>query len=193
MKKIFLLIFSLTLIISCSKNKFAEKRELNKIFNTVLKYESNRKNLNKNEKFLINPELQKLNIYVPSEKEILGEEPGPPPFFNKNIIYLLNLKKGENENRKSDSLNLLKQNKYIFDSIQIDNNINSNIKIANKNEIKNRIKLYKFSNPVYFSENFAYIETIYYETVFGIGFGYLLEKQKDGNWKVINITNTFIT
>lgn len=193
MNKIFLVIFSLIFIISCSKNEENEKIELNKLLNTVLKNESTRNNFNNNHQFLISPELQKLKIYVPSQKEILGEEPGPPPFFNKNIIRLLNLKENSLKNRKSDSSNLLKQNVYIFDSLNIDTKINLNIKVANKEEIDKRIKLYQFSNPIYFDKNSAYIETIYHDSAFGIGFGYLLEKQKDGNWKIVKIVNTFIT
>jgi hypothetical protein len=193
MNKIFSLTISMTFLISCTKNEMNEKIEVNKILNTILKYESKRNSFRANHKFLINPEFQKLKIYVPSQKEILGEEPGPPPFFNKNIIHLLDLKGSKFKNRKSDSLNLLKQNVYIFDSLNIDAEINSNIQIANKQEIDKRKKLYQFSNPVYFNENFVYIETIYYDSVFGIGFGYLLEKQKDGSWIIKEITNTFIT
>ncbi|MCY0977502.1 hypothetical protein PGH12_18770 [Chryseobacterium wangxinyae] len=193
MNKIFLLIISLTLLISCTKSEMKEKIEVNKILNTILKYESKRNSFNANYKFLINPEFQKLKIYVPSQKEILGEEPGPPPFFNRNIIRLLDLKGSKFKNRKSDSINLLKQNIYIFNSLYIDTKINSNIQIANKQEIDKRVQLYQFSNPVYFNDNFVYIESIYRDSVFGIGFGYLLEKQKDGSWIIKEITNTFIT
>lgn len=192
MNKIFFVIISL-IIIGCSKKEKDEKVELNKILYSVLKNESKTNNFNKNHQFLINPELKKLKIYVPSQKEILGEEPGPPSFFNKNIIRLLDLKGSKFRNRKSDSLNLLKQNVYIFDSLNIDTKINSNIQIANKQDIDRQKKLYQFSNPVYFNDNFVYIETIYRDSVFGIGFGYLLEKQKDGSWIIKEITNTFIT
>lgn len=192
MNKIFFVIISL-IIIGCSKKEKDEKVELNKILYSVLKNESKRNNFNKNHQFLINPELKKLKIYVPSQKEILGEEPGPPSFFNKNIIRLLDLKGSKFRNRKSDSLNLLKKNVYIFDSLNIDTKINSNIQIANKQDIDRQKKLYQFSNPVYFNDNFVYIETIYRDSVFGIGFGYLLEKQKDGSWIIKEIANTFIT
>lgn len=192
MNKIFFVIISL-IIIGCSKKEKDEKVELNKILYSVLKNESKTNNFNKNHQFLINPELKKLKIYVPSQKEILGEEPGPPSFFNKNIIRLLDLKGSKFRNRKSDSLNLLKKNVYIFDSLNIDTKINSNIQIANKQDIDRQKKLYQFSNPVYFNDNFVYIETIYRDSVFGIGFGYLLEKQKDGSWIIKEITNTFIT
>ena len=192
MNKIFFVIISL-IIIGCSKKEKDEKVELNKILYSVLKNESKRNNFNKNHQFLINPELKKLKIYVPSQKEILGEEPGPPSFFNKNIIRLLDLKGSKFRNRKSDSLNLLKKNVYIFDSLNIDTKINSNIQIAHKQDIDRQKKLYQFSNPVYFNDNFVYIETIYRDSVFGIGFGYLLEKQKDGSWIIKEITNTFIT
>ena len=187
------LVILFILNVSCAKSKTEENQEINKILNAFIKYESDRKNLKPEKIFLVNPELQKLQIYVPSQKEILGEEPGPPPFYNKNIIHLLDFGKIDKQTRKQDSLNLLKQNKYVFDSLNIDSKLNPNIKLANKTEIYERINLYQFSNPVYFNDNLAYIETIYYETVFGIGFGYLLEKQKDGSWKVINIRNTFIT
>ena len=194
MKRIFLFIISLLFINSCTKNAADENLELNKIIYAVLRYESERQNLKVNQIFKINPELQKLNIYVPSEKEILGEEPGPPPFFSRNIIRLLDLNKNNLTNRKTDSLNFLKQNKYIFDYLQIDKKINTDVKIANKNEIDERENLYRFSNPVYFkNNNFAYIETIFFDSSFGIGFAYLLEKEKNGNWKVLKIENTFIT
>lgn len=186
------IIILLLFIVSCSKNKTEEKTELNKIVNSVLKYKSNR-NSSINNMYLIDPELQKLNIYVPSQKEILGEEPGPPPFFSRSIIQLLDLKHSQSGERKSDSLNLLKQNQYIFDSLKVDHAINPNLKLANKKEIDSGIKSYQFSNPVYFNDRFVYIESIYRESVFGIGFGYLLEKQKDGNWIVKKIVNTFIT
>ena len=191
MKKIFLL--SLVFLVGCTKNTINEKIELNRILSAVLKHESKRNDFNTNHQFLINPELQKLNIYVPSQKEILGEEPGPPPFFNKNIIDLLDLKGNKFKDRKSDSLNLLKQNFYVFDSINIDTKINPNIKIADIEEIDNRIQLYQFSNPVYFNKHYVYIEILHYQSVFGIGFGYVLEKQKNENWKIKKIINTFIT
>lgn len=192
MGRIYIILISLFLILSCSKNKTEEKTELNKIVNAVLKYESNRNALSNNT-YLIDPELQKLEVYIPSQKETLGEEPGPPPFFNKKIIHLLDLKSSQSKERKLDSLNLIKQNKYIFDSLKVDYKINPNIKLANKNELYKRIKLYQFSNPIYFNDNFVYIELNYHDSGFGIGYGYLLEKQKGGNWIVKKMTNTFIT
>ena len=193
MNKIIVVLVSLIFFIGCSKSNEQEKIELNKMLNTVLKYESERYGFSKNHKFLINGELRKLKIYIPGRKEILGEEPGPPSSLNKNIIRLLDLNENEFKSRKSDSLNLLKQNAYIFDSLYVDPKINLNIAVAGKEEVYRRKKLYQFSNPVYFNENFAYIETSYYESVFGIGFGYLLEKQKNGDWKIKKIINTFIT
>lgn len=193
MKIILSFIALIILNVSCTKDKTDEKMELNKIVNAIFKYESARKKLKKEYLFLVNPEFNKLRIYIPSQKEILGEEPGPPPFFNKNIIELLDFSKIDERIRKKDSINLLKQNNYAFDSLYIDSKINPNIKLANKSEIYNRIDLYKFSNPIYFDDNLVYIETMYYETVFGIGFGYLLEKQKNGSWKIKKIRNTFIT
>lgn len=193
MKKILLSLISLFLIIRCNHNEAQEKIKLNMILNTLLKYELNQKKLSKKYKFLIDPELHKLKIYVPSQKEILGEEPGLPPFSNKNIIHLLDLKQDQSSKRKIDSLNLVKQKKYLFDSLVIDKKINPNIKIANKEEIKIRKNLYQFSNPIYFDNEFVYVETRYYDTSFGIGYGYLLKKQKDGNWKVLKVINTFIT
>ncbi|WP_435525660.1 hypothetical protein [Chryseobacterium indoltheticum] len=193
MNKISLIIVSLVFIISCSKKEEDEKLEFNRILNAVLKYESNRNSFDNSHQFLISPELQKIKTYVPSQKEILGEEPGPPSFFNKNIIRLLNLKENNLKNRKSDSLNLLKQNVYIFDSLNIDTKINLNIKVANKEEIDKRMKLYQFSNPIYFDENSAYIETIYHDSAFGIGLDIYLKNKKDGSWIIKKIVNTFIT
>jgi hypothetical protein len=113
MNKIIVGIVSLIFMIGCSKSNEQEKIELNKMLNTVLKYESERYGFSKNHKFLINGELRKLKIYIPGRKEILGEEPGPPSSLNKNIIRLLDLNENEFKSRKSDSLNLLKQNAYI--------------------------------------------------------------------------------
>ncbi|MCQ9634754.1 hypothetical protein MP477_07270 [Chryseobacterium sp. WG23] len=192
MKRIYLIWISLLFIVSCSKSNTEEKTDLNKIVNTVLKYESNR-STSKENIYLVNPELLQLKVYSPSKKEILGEEPGSPPFFNKSVVHLLDLKNNRLEERKSDSLHLLQQNQYIFDSLKIDRKINPNIKLATKEDINNRVKFYEFSNPVYFKDGYAYIESRYFDSSFGIGFGYLLEKQKDGNWMVKKVINTFIT
>ncbi|REC62863.1 hypothetical protein DRF65_08555 [Chryseobacterium pennae] len=192
MKKIYWILIVIFFTISCSKSKIQEKTELNKIVNVVLKYESNRNSLKENI-YLINPELLKLKIYTPSLKEMLGEEPGPPPSFNKSVVRLLDLRHRKSQERKSDSLKLLQQNQYIFDTLKVDDKINPNIKLANKEEINNRIELYQFSNPVYFNDGFAYIELKYNDTSFGIGFAYLLEKQKNGEWMVKKMLNTFIT
>ncbi|WP_407482836.1 hypothetical protein [Elizabethkingia meningoseptica] len=192
MKQIYWLILPFIFIVGCSPNHTGEKTELNRIVNAVLKYEANRK-APRNNIFLVNPKLRLLKIYIPSQKEILREEPPPPPVFNKSIIRLLDLKNSQSGERKTDSLNILKQDKYIFDSITIDDKINLNIKLANKTEIQNPIELYQFSNPVYFNNNYAYIELIYHDFSFGTGFGYLLEKQKDGSWVVKETTITFIT
>ncbi|MDW9379956.1 hypothetical protein [Chryseobacterium sp. JV558] len=192
MKRIYLIWISLLFIVSCSKSNTKEKAELNKIVNAVLKYESNR-STSKENIYLVNPELLQLKVYSPSKKEILGEEPGPPPFFNKSVVHLLDLKNNKSEERKSDSLHLLQQNQYIFDSLKVDRKINPNIKFATKKDISNRIKFCEFSNPVYFKDGYAYIESRYFDSAFGIGFGYLLEKQKEGNWMVKKVINTFIT
>lgn len=182
------IIVPLLLIVSCSKNKTKEKTELNKILHAVFKYESNH-NPSKENIHLANPKLLQLKIYTPSPKEILGEEPPPPPVFNTNIVRLLDLRNSQSAERKTDSLNLLKQEKYIFDSIIIDDKINPNIRLANKDDVHNSIELYQFSNPVYFNDRFVYIELIHHD----YGFGFLLEKQKDGSWIVKESVNTFIT
>lgn len=192
MKKIYWIVILLLFIVSCSKNRTEENIKLNKIVHSVLKYESDRRALNENI-YLVNPKLLRLQIYTPSQKEMLGEEPGPPPFFNKSVVHLLDLKKSRPEERKSDSVYLLQQNQYIFDSLKVDSKINHNIKLATKEDINNRIKFCEFSNPVYFKDGYAYIESRYFDSAFGIGFGYLLEKQKEGNWMVKKVINTFIT
>ncbi|MDR2229684.1 MAG: hypothetical protein LBE39_09450 [Flavobacteriaceae bacterium] len=192
MKQIYWLILSFIFIVGCSPNHTKEKTELNKILHAVFKYESNH-NPSKENIYLVNPKLLQLKIYTPSPKEILGEEPPPPPVFNKSIIRLLDLKNTQSGERKTDSLNILKQNKYIFDSITIDDKINLNIKLTNKTEIQNPNELYQFSNPVYFNDRSVYIEVIYHNNNWGTGFGYLLEKQKDGSWVVKERIITFIT
>ncbi|UKB83347.1 hypothetical protein LF887_20400 [Chryseobacterium sp. MEBOG06] len=192
MKKIFWILIVVLFTVSCSKSKKQEETELNKIVNAVLKYEYNR-NASKENPYLVNPELLQLKIYTPSPKEMLGEEPGPPPFFNKSVVHLLDFKNNKSEERKSDSLHLLQQNQYVFDSLKVDRKINPNIKLATKEDINNRVKFCEFSNPVYFKDGHAYIESRYFDSSFGIGFGYLLEKQKDGNWMVKKVINTFIT
>ncbi|KUY19624.1 hypothetical protein BAZ12_05010 [Elizabethkingia miricola] len=186
--KTYWIIVSLLLIVSCSKNKTKEKTELNKILHAVLKYKSDWETLNNNI-FLVYPKLRQLKVRVPSQKEILGEEPPPPPVFNTNIVRLLDLRNSQSAERKTDSLNLLKHDKYIFDSIIIDDKINPNIRLANKDDVHNSIELYQFSNPVYFNDRFVYIELIHHD----YGFGFLLEKQKDGSWIVKESVNTFIT
>ncbi|MDC8105406.1 hypothetical protein ACNFU2_10915 [Chryseobacterium sp. PTM-20240506] len=192
MRKIFWVLIVVLFTVSCSKSKKQEETELNKIVSAVLKYESNR-NPSKENPYLVDPKLLQLKIYTPSPKEMLGEEPGPPPFFNKSVVHLLDLKNSKSGERKSDSLHLLIQNKYILDSLKIDDKINSNIRLAHKEEVDHPIKLYQFSNPLYFNDRFAYIEYKYHDTSFVIGFGYLLEKQKDGSWEVKRVTNTFMT
>ncbi|AQW90135.1 hypothetical protein CMT92_14280 [Elizabethkingia anophelis] len=192
MKHIYWLILSFIFIVGCSPNHTEEKTELNKILHAVLKYKSDWETPNNNI-FLVNPKLRQLKVRVPSQKEILREEPPPPPIFNTNIVRLLDLRNSQSTERKTDSLNLLKQEKYIFDSIIIDDKINPNIKLANKDEVHNPIKLYQFSNPVYFNDRFVYIELVHHDYGFGTGFGYLLEKQKDGSWIVKESVNTFIT
>ncbi|ATL44977.1 hypothetical protein OZ664_08640 [Elizabethkingia sp. HX WHF] len=192
MKQIYWLILSFIFIVGCSPNHTKEKTELNKILHAVFKYESNH-NPSKENIHLVNPKLLQLKIYTPSPKEILGEEPPPPPVFNKSIIRLLDLRNSQSAERKIDSLNLLKQGKYIFDSIRIDDKINPNIKLANKSEVHNSIELYQFSNPVYFNDRFVYIELVHHDYGFDTGFRYLLEKQKDGSWIVKESVNTFIT
>lgn len=192
MKKIFWILIVVLFTVSCSKSKKQEETELNKIVNAVLKYESKRSNSKENP-YLVDPKLLQLKIYTPSPKEMLGEEPGPPPFFNKSVVRLLDIKYNTSKERKSDSLYLLQQNQYILDSLKVDGKINSNIKLASKEDINNRIKYCEFSNPVYFKDGSSYIEARYFESSFGIGFGYLLEKQKNGSWMVKNMINTFIT
>ncbi|MDV3540624.1 hypothetical protein CMU94_16010 [Elizabethkingia anophelis] len=188
MKHIYWLILSFIFIVGCSPNHTEEKTELNKILHAVLKYKSDWETPNNNI-FLVNPKLRQLKVRVPSQKEILREEPPPPPIFNTNIVRLLDLRNSQSTERKTDSLNLLKQEKYIFDSIIIDDKINPNIKLVNKDEAHNSIESYQFSNPVYFNDRFVYIELIHHD----YGFGFLLEKQKDGSWIVKESVNTFIT
>ncbi|WP_294239595.1 hypothetical protein [uncultured Chryseobacterium sp.] len=75
----------------------------------------------------------------------------------------------------------------------MDKTINPNIRLAGKKEADQRNRVYQFSNPLYLNDHTVYIESIFFDTSFGIGFGYLLEKQKNGKWIVKKMINTFIT
>lgn len=190
--RIFLATFLSILLFSCSKTEKEESTELNRILNAVLKNESARRK-SAHFSYTINKELQPLAVYVPTAKEISGEEPGPPSFSSISIVRILDLNHSRPEDRKSDSLHLLKQKRYVFDSIPLDKTINPNIRLAGKKEADQRNRVYRFSNPLYLNDHTVYIESMFFDTSFGIGFGHLLEKQKDGKWIVKKMINTFIT
>lgn len=192
MIRIFLAVLSGILLLSCSKTEKEESTELNRILNAVLKNESARRE-SAHLQYTINKELQPLAVYVPTAKEISGEEPGPPSFSGKNIVSILDLNHSRSDERRSDSLHLLKQKRYVFDSIPLDKTINPNIRLADKTEADQRNRIYRFSNPLYLNDHTVYIESIFFDTSFGIGFGYLLVKQEDGSWIVKKMINTFIT
>ncbi|WPO82250.1 hypothetical protein SD427_15970 [Chryseobacterium sp. JJR-5R] len=116
-----------------------------------------------------------------------------PSFSSKNIVSILDLNHSRPEERRSDSLHLLKQKRYIFDSILLDKTINSNIRLAGKKEAKQRNRIYRFSDPLYLNDRTVYIESMFLDSSFGIGFGYLLVKEKDGKWIMKKMINTFIT
>lgn len=180
------------LLFSCSKTEKEESAELNRILNAVLKNESARRE-SVHLQYTINKELQPLAVYVPTAKELSGEEPGPSSFSSRSIVRILDLNHSRPEERRSDSLHLLKQKRYVFDSIPLDKTINPDIRLAGKKEADQRNRVYRFSNPLYLNDHTVYIESIFFDTSFGIGFGYLLEKQEDGRWIVKKMINTFIT
>lgn len=192
MMRIFLAIFLGILLFSCSKTRKEESAELNQILNAVLKNESPRKE-SASLQYTINKELQPLAVYVPTAKEISGEEPGPSSISNISIVRILDLNYLRTEERRSDSLHLLKQKRYLFDSIPLDKTINPNIRLAGKKEADERNRIYQFSNPLYLNNHIVYIESMFFDTSFGIGFGYLLVKEKEGSWTVNKMINTFIT
>ncbi|WP_294324703.1 hypothetical protein [uncultured Chryseobacterium sp.] len=192
MIRIFLALLSSVLLFSCSKTEKEESTELNNILNTVLKNESARRE-SAHLQYTINKEIQPLTVYVPTAKEPSGEEPGLSSFSSRSIVRILDLNHSRPEDRKSDSLHLLKQKQYVFDSIPLDKTINPNIRLAGKKEADQRNRVYQFSNPLYLNEHTVYIESMFFDTSFGIGFGYLLEKQEDGRWIVKKTINTFMT
>lgn len=192
MIRICLATFLSILLVSCSKSKKEESAELNQILNAVLKNESARRE-SAHLQYTINKELQPLAVYVPTPKEISGEEPGPSSISSISIVRILDLSHWRPAERRSDSLHLLKQKQYVFNSIPLDKTINPNIRLAGKKEADERNRIYQFSNPLYLNDHIVYIESMFFDTSFGIGFGYLLEKQKNGKWVVKKMTNTFIT
>lgn len=192
MIRIFLATFLSILLFSCSKSKKEESAELNHILNAVLKNESARRE-SPHLQYTINKEIQPLTVYVPTAKEISGEEPGLASTSNRNIVRIIDLIHSRPEERRSDSLHLLKQKRYLFDSIPLDKTINPNIRLAGKKEADQRNRIYQFSNPLYLNDHTVYIESIFFDTSFGMGFGYLLEKEIDGKWIVKKMINTFIT
>ncbi|WP_294300685.1 hypothetical protein [uncultured Chryseobacterium sp.] len=192
MIRIFLAVLSGILLFSCSKTEKEESAELNRILNAVLKNESARREFT-HVRYTINKELQPLAVYVPTAKELSGEEPGPPSFSSRSIVRILDLNHRRPAERRSDSLYLLKQKQYVFDSIPLDKTINPDIRLAGKKEADQRNRIYQFSNPLYLNDHTVYIESMFFDTSFGIGFGYLLEKQEDGKWIVKKTINTFMT
>jgi len=177
MIRICLATFLSILLVSCSKSKKEESTELNHILNAVLKNESAHKG-SAHLQYTINKELQPLTVYVPTAKEISGEEPGPSSISSKSIVRILNLNHSRPEDRKSDSLHLLKQKQYVFDYIPLDKTINPSIRLAGKKEADQRNRIYQFSNPLYLNDHTVYIESIFFDTSFGIGFGCMLENRK---------------
>lgn len=187
-------LFILSLIsLNCKKSEENQILEFNKMINSILKYETENRKIPENIKFNVSSNLNILKVYIPSEQEINGEIPGPPSRFNKNIVRLLDLKNDKKTKREKDSIKLLNQEEFKIQKVIIDKKINKNINIITTEATRNSDKLFAFTNPIYLDENNAYIETEYFDHGFGIGFGYLIQKDKDGNWNIIKQINTFIT
>lgn len=176
-------ILTIIFLISCEKSVKNENSEINGILKAVT---SDMKSLD-NKEILIKDSLKQLVIYVPSKDEIEQKIPPPPPGKTTSILRLLDFKKNYTE---KDSLKLLTQNNYPLKKIVLDKSINPNIKIWNKNS-KEKLFL-SFSNPIYFEDNFAYIEVGYYEYAFSSGTAFLLKKENDV-WKIIGKEPLWIT
>ena len=168
---------------SCENSIKNENTELNGILRAIT---SDMKSLD-NKEILIKDSLKQLVIYVPSKDEIEQKIPPPPPGKTTSILRLLDFKKNY---KKNDSLKLLSQNNYPLKKIVLDKSINPNIKICNKSS-KEKIFL-SFSNPIYFEDNFAYIEVGYYEYGFSSGRAFLLKKQNEV-WKIMGEEPLWIT
>jgi hypothetical protein len=190
--RIFLAVLSGILLFSCSKSKKEESTELNYILHAVLKDESARRGSGHHQ-YVINPQLQPLMVYVPTVKEISGEHVEAPSFSSKNIVNILDLNHSRPEERTLDSLYLLQEKRFIFDTIPLNKTINENIRLAGEKEVDMQKKIFQFSNPLYLNDHTVYIQSMYFDSSFRIGFGYLLEKQKGGKWIVKKVVNTFIT
>jgi len=169
-------------LIGCENSVKRESTELNKIIKAV---SSKIKSLD-NDQIFIQDSLKELVIYVPSKDEIEQKIPPPPPEKTTSILRLLDFKKNFTKN---DSLKLLSQNNYPLKKIVLDKSINPNIKIWNKSSKEKKLS---FSNPIYFADNFAYIEVGYYEYGFSSGRGFLLKKQNEV-WKIIAEKPLWIT
>ena len=178
------IISSLLLFLTGCKNSAKEEnRELNQIVKAVtLDTESFNNSI-----IFIKDSLKQLVIYIPTKDEIEKRIPPPPPGKTTSILRLLDFKKNYTEN---DSLKLLNQNNYPLKKIVLDKSINPNIKIWNKSS-KEKLFL-SVSNPIYFEDNFAYIEVGYYEYGFSKGTAYLLKKENEV-WKIIGREPLWIT
>lgn len=166
----------LLLIFSCGKSNFEENKELNLIISAIVQ----RENKFNTSTIYINDSLKQLKIYIPSREEIEEKIPPPPPGKTTSIIRLLDFRKNYTQ---EDSILVLKQNNYPLKKIEIDSEINSELKIANPNNKKER-KL-SFSTPIYFTNDFVYLEVGYYDYGFSRGTAYLLKKE-NGKWKMWN-------
>ena len=176
-------ILILVFLISCEDSEKKENTELNKIVKAVI---SDNKFYDNKEIFIIDS-LRQLVIYVPAKDEIEQKIPPPPPGKTTSIIRLLDFKKNCTVN---DSLKLLKQNNYLLKKIVLDKTINPNIKIWEKSS-KEKIFL-SFSNPLYFDDDFTYIEVGYFEYGFSKGTAYLLKKENE-IWTIIGTEPLWIT
>jgi hypothetical protein len=190
--RIFLALLSGIFLFSCSKTKKEESTELNYILHAVLKDESARRGSGHHQ-YVINPQLQPLTVYVPTAKEISGDYVKVPSFSSKNIVSILDLNHSRSEERTLDSLYLLQEKRFIFDTIPLNKTINENIRLARKKELDMQKKIFQFSNPLYLNDHTVYIQSMYFDSSFRIGFGYVLVKEKDGKWIVKKMINTFIT
>ncbi|QBO57055.1 hypothetical protein [Chryseobacterium salivictor] len=173
------IIYFFTILLSyCKNSNIEENVKLNQIISPIV---DNERRFSTSLVY-ITDSLKQLKVYVPTKDEIEQRIPPPPPGKTTNIIHLLEFKKNYT---KKDSLELLKQAEYYLKTIKLDSKINKNLKVISSKLIDNRETHLSFSTPLYFSDDFVYIEVGFYDHGFSRGTGYLL-KNEGNSWKIVD-------